>query len=57
MTYKVIFPGDPEGTTPRRLPIVEIDGKRFFRDDRLGEFRNIHDPNDRLLLREVEEGD
>jgi hypothetical protein len=34
--------------TPRVLPVVEIQGKRYYRDDRLREFRNVDDPHDRI---------
>ena len=34
--------------TPRMLPIVQIRGKPYFRDDRLGEFRAVDDPGDRI---------
>jgi hypothetical protein len=30
----------------RRLPIVQINGKSYFRDDRLRELRNIKDPHE-----------
>lgn len=32
----------------RMLPIVEIEGKKYFRDDRLHEFRNIYNPHERI---------
>ncbi len=32
---------------PRGLPVVEIEGKRYYRDDRLEEYRNVSDPYDR----------
>lgn len=31
----------------RRLPIVTIDGTRYYRDDRLGEYRAVDNPHDR----------
>lgn len=34
----------------RRLPIVTINGKRYYRDDRLREHRAVDDPHDRLPL-------
>ena len=34
----------------KRFPIVEIDGKRYFRDVMNGEYRNINDPHDRILF-------
>jgi hypothetical protein len=36
-TYKVV-----------ELPIYQIKGKQYYRDVRLGEYRNVKDPNDRL---------
>ena len=33
---------------PRRLPIVTIKGKKYFRDDRLREFRAVDNPHDRI---------
>lgn len=34
----------------RALPIVTIQGKRYYADERLGEYRAVDDPNDRLPL-------
>jgi hypothetical protein len=34
----------------RQLPIVTINGKRYYRDDRLGEYRAVNNPHDRLPL-------
>jgi hypothetical protein len=31
-----------------RLPVVEIAGTRYYRDDRLEEYRNVDDPHDRI---------
>ena len=31
-----------------QLPIVEIDGTPYYRDDRLEEFRNVENPHDRI---------
>jgi hypothetical protein len=33
-----------------RLPIVTINGKRYYRDDRLREYRAVDNPHDRLPL-------
>jgi hypothetical protein len=30
------------------LPIYQIDGKKYYRDVRLGEYRNVKDPSDKL---------
>lgn len=35
---------------PRRLPIVMIDGKPYFRDDRLREYRAVDNPHDRIAF-------
>ena len=32
--------------SPRGLPVEEIDGKRYYRDNRLQEYRNVSDPDD-----------
>ena len=32
---------------PRVLPVEEINGKRYYRDERLGEYRNVDNPHDR----------
>jgi hypothetical protein len=34
--------------SPRGLPVEEIDGKRYYRDERLSEYRNVDNPHDRL---------
>jgi hypothetical protein len=34
--------------SPRGLPVEEIDGKRYYRDERLGEYRHVDNPHDRL---------
>lgn len=43
-------------STPRILPIYKIEGKLYFKDDRLGEYRNIHDPHDTLSIDQVVDG-
>lgn len=48
-------PEPSEPRMPRRLPIVEIDGKRFFRDDRLSEYRNVDNPHDRITFEDYAE--
>lgn len=35
------------------LPIYKIGGKFYFRDMRLGEYRNIKDPSDRMPIDSV----
>ena len=46
-------PSEPR--TPRRLPVVEIDGKHFFKDERLGEYRNVDNPHDRITFEDYAE--
>ena len=31
---------------PRVLLIVELDGKRYFKDERLGQYRNVENPHE-----------
>jgi len=31
---------------PRVLPIVELDGKRYFKDARLRQYRNVENPHE-----------
>jgi hypothetical protein len=38
----------PEQACPRRLPIVRIRGRLYYRDDRLQEFRAVDTPWDRV---------
>ena len=38
----------------RRLPIVTIDGKLYYRDDRLFEFRAVDNPHDRIRYEDLE---
>lgn len=33
---------------PYELPIYQIDNKLYYRDVRLGEYRNIKNPNDKI---------
>jgi hypothetical protein len=40
---------------PRRLPIVMIDGKPYFRDDRLREYRAVDNPHDRIAFQDAHE--
>ena len=35
------------------LPRVWIDGKEYFRDDRLEEFRAVDNPGDRITFEEI----
>ncbi len=50
MTSNDTFP--PAQRFPRRLPVVEIDGTDFFRDDRLKEYRNVSNPHDRITFQD-----
>ena len=34
----------------RKLPVVEIEGRSYYRDDRLREYRAVDNPHDRLPL-------
>lgn len=34
----------------KQLPIVTIDGRRYYRDERLGEYRAVDNPHDRRPL-------
>jgi len=36
----------PEIRLPRRLPIVTVEGKRYFLDMRLRQYRNVENPHD-----------
>lgn len=36
-----------------QLPIYKIKGKFYFRDKRLGEYRNIEDPDDTMSIDDV----
>jgi len=38
----------------RQLPIVIIDGKMYYRDDRLLEFRAVDNPHDRICYEDFE---
>ena len=33
---------------PRILPVVEVDGKRYFKDTRLRQLRNVKNPHDSI---------
>lgn len=35
---------------PRTLPIVRIDGRRYYADERLREYRAVDNPHDRLPM-------
>lgn len=44
-----------EPREPRRLPVVEIDGKLYFQDDRLKEFRATDNPHERITFQEYDD--
>lgn len=39
--------------SPVMLPVYKIGGKLYFRDVRLGEYRNVRDPSDRKPIDSV----
>jgi hypothetical protein len=45
----------PTGRMPRRLPVVIILGRAFYRDDRLRELRAVDNPHDRIPFDWTEE--
>lgn len=40
-------------TTPRRLPIVQVGTKEYYRDDRLEEYRNVKNPHEKYTFDEM----
>lgn len=42
-----------EGGIVRELPIYQIKGKKYFLDNRLGEYRNVNDPSDIMKVENV----
>lgn len=38
----------PEPQTPRRLPVIKINGERYFVDERLREYRSVSRPWDAI---------
>lgn len=40
----------------RELPRYQIKGKTYFRDDRLGEYRNVENPHDRITFDQFQRG-
>ena len=38
----------------RMLPVVEIGGQKYFKDDRLQEFRAVDNPHDRILFKDYD---
>jgi hypothetical protein len=39
-----------DDASPYQLPVVERNGKQYFRDARLKEYRAVNDPHDRLAF-------
>lgn len=39
-----------EAVSPVRLPMVQIRGRWYYKDDRLGEYRGVADPHDTLPM-------
>jgi hypothetical protein len=39
---------------PRGLPVEEINGTRYYRDERLSEYRNVENPHDRLAFNTIQ---
>ncbi len=39
---------EPVISLPRRLPVVETDGGRYFLDRRLRQYRNVENPHDAI---------
>lgn len=37
----------------RQLPLVSLNGKKFFRDDRLRQFRNVDNPHEFMDFEDV----
>jgi hypothetical protein len=40
----------------RQLPIIEYKGKKYFRDDRLRQIRNIENPHDYVDFNNIQDG-
>jgi len=41
----------------RQLPIIDYKGKKYFRDDRLRQIRNVDNPHDYVDFEEMSGGD
>ena len=44
---------EPAGACPRRLPVVRIRGRLYYRDDRLQEYRATDAPWERVTFEEM----
>jgi hypothetical protein len=40
----------------RQLPTIEYKGKKYFRDDRLRQIRNVDNPNDYVDFNDMQDG-
>jgi hypothetical protein len=40
----------------RQLPTIEYKGKKYFRDDRLRQIRNVENPHDYVDFEDLNEG-
>jgi hypothetical protein len=38
----------------KQLPIIDYKGKKYFRDDRLGQIRNVENPHDYVEFEDLE---
>jgi hypothetical protein len=41
---------------PKQLPIEKIDGKQYYRDDRLREYRRVDNPHERISFAGLPDG-
>jgi len=41
----------------QRLPVVDYKGKKYFRDDRLRQIRNVENPHDYIDFEEMNGGE
>ena len=46
-------PQEEQHRLPRRLPVVISDGKEYFVDERLHEYRAVENPHDRIDMDEM----
>ena len=40
----------------RQLPIIDYKGKKYFRDDRLRQIRNVDNPHDYVDFNDMQDG-
>jgi hypothetical protein len=53
MAFKIKDGKEKGWTEPKELPVYKIKGKLYFRDVRLGEYRNIDNPSDSIPIDDV----